>query len=462
MIRRTFLLLVLLAATAQAATLVEDFEDEIITGPLADPTPTESWYTFSGAGAVQAQGLDGTGQAYYVTNNGSTTGRQATFVLGTGAQVDSIEFEVSGLGPSQIDGGSRSMIRLESMAPVRALVEIHIHCTEPNGTDFCQLRVRHDNVNTTGDIIVDYDLNQTEFNVRIVPDWLNDEFTLYVDGSDDGTTTFLQIPQTFNRFSIHKPTGTYPLGLIFDEIIILGGVDATSEAVQGDFANYVTNHANDTGFNNEASLFFFGLVLLVTFLMAAWLVLRSMVNKTTVGVLVAINGIAITVWLVFVGIWPDWVGISLIIACSAVISFALRTALVSSGQSGTETATVVSALGYFLIASVLLALSGYASSTISLPASPGVNQDAGATTEDTQRVLVNCTMRSLFTCAKTVVQETSAAIGSITAWAIDAFTFLFQLLTFRLPIPTWANVIIVSPPAVTLAFVGLKTIRGTS
>jgi hypothetical protein len=109
-------------------------------------------------------------------------------------------------------------------------------------------------------------------------------------------------------------------------------------------------------------------------------------------------------------------------------------------------------------------MSGYAATTITVPTAPST-QDS-STSQSFSSAVADCSLNILtlglagFGCSQQHISHSWKTITDVFGWIQEAFTFLFQLLTFQLPIPTVLNMMIVLPPAATLAAYAIQIIRG--
>lgn len=121
----------------------------------------------------------------------------------------------------------------------------------------------------------------------------------------------------------------------------------------------------------------------------------------------------------------------------------------------TQVDLVFASLGYFVIVGILLGLSGIGGVLVALPeATTGTEQDdPGARVECGFFFQWFCDLGS-FTIHLVVT------VADVLTYAAAFIFFFFQLLTFQLPIPTWLNGIIVTPPAIALIYAGIRFVRG--
>lgn len=121
---------------------------------------------------------------------------------------------------------------------------------------------------------------------------------------------------------------------------------------------------------------------------------------------------------------------------------------------------VLGSFGFLVVTATLLALAGFSDVSFSTPTQPG--QEEGAASQNVVVTAVECVFSFFQDCSSKTETRAFSVISDLTTFALAGVDFLFQLLTFQVPlIPLWLNAIIVIPPASTLAFIGIKTIRGT-
>jgi hypothetical protein len=176
-------------------------------------------------------------------------------------------------------------------------------------------------------------------------------------------------------------------------------------------------------------------------------------------------------WLIEGGFWPDWVGIAMIILTGAMIGSLVRTRALGVQDASTGPAFVAGSLGYFIITTTLLGFSGYATDTIRLPTENPTEVDSMGDPGPVQGYIesgIECVLTGgVFTlgltgdCSRFTETKTFSVITDILGWVRVAFSFLFQLLTFQLPIPVVFSMMIVLPPAAALATFAFTVIRGS-
>ena len=483
--RSLAVLLALLAftGTATAATLTEDFEDDD-AGGFGDGNPTEDWYTYAelsdvGKVAITAPIIEGT-QSVHFTGNETTdaTDRRATFTLTNPTQITNITFFIDAATPSENTVGTQQVITLESTAPTRKLVQFFVFCRDAANPTGCELRVRFEHLDTTGQVLINTTVGDDDFKIHLVNNWLNSTYQLFVDDVNDGHFPFLELPRNFARIRIHQYRGDVPLFLALDDITLTNGIDAPPSAVQGDLATGLQGFASDIRFTTDGSRFFIGLLLFIVLIAAVLVPLFALGLDNTLTPTLSFYSLVATFFLIDLEWWPDWIGIGLIIACAAIIGQVIRVRALGITNASNGGGLVVGSLGYFIIASSLLAFSGYATDTIAQPLGPPDQQnDDGGNVTATQQTFVGAVAECIFTggaftfglvgdCDQDTVTTTWDTIvstaGDIFGWVRAGVDWVFQLLTFSLPIPVVFNLLIVGPPAGGLAAWGIATIRGTS
>lgn len=472
---RIWLVLLLLLPVGSAATFTEDFESYSIIGSDPDLKPDTDWYNYKEPddnGNLTADPPVPEGAQAFRWSHGETEDvsvKSGTFKLEVPIQLTETTFTLAARPLSEDGEGSMQFVALESSAPVRKIVEYYVFCINTTFTDGCELRVRFETVDTTGQVLIPASENLTEFKIRTIFDWLNQEFCLEVNGVDDGCFQMLALPQDIGRLRFGQYRGDVPWRQTFDNWTIVGGENATG-VVEGDIADGLKNFASAVRFTSAGSLFFFGFVWFLI-LSAAVIIPCVVIGKSTALVPgVAFYEMLLVLWLVFMEWWPDWIGITAIITGAAVIAFALRRFTLGIRDASTQAAMVVGSLGYFIIASTFLGFSGYAAETVQIPTGPPT-QDTVNTTESPDQSFTGAVAECVVTggvftfglkgdCSQKTVSKTWSQITDIFGWIRTALNFLFQLLTFSLPIPVIFNVMIVGPPAVGLAVAAFQIIKG--
>lgn len=463
MIKRMIALaLILLIPSSLAVSFSEDFEDDTV-----GQNPTASFYTYTETldpGFVTATAPLITG-SQSMKFEGSGVG---SFELAGPSQLTDINFTVKGITITDDGVGSRQVIKIQSLAPVRTMVEFYLFCDDADTPGGCELRVRFENVDTEGQVLINSTVGDDQFVILVQPDWTAGTYRLFVDGVDDGVFPFLELPQQIGKITVQKATGSKPLNMVFDDWFIDGSSGITV-APGEDIGTGLKQWATDVKFTSEASLFMLGLVMLGILCFAVGLPLIVLgLDNTVIPAMSFFIGLAV-LWLVSLGWWPAWVGIGLIILVAALISLVIRRLLMGIRDASTNAGIVAGALGYFIICTSLLGFSGYATESIEIPTSSLETPDdvEAQTNESVSQqsfagAVAECVITFFSDCSTTTESTTWATItdvaGTIFNFARTAFGFLFQLLTFSLPIPVIFNAMIVLPPAAALATVGFSFI----
>lgn len=465
--------LLLVAPAVAADTLVEDFESYSISGIGATADPGLSWYDYgegddTGSVVDTAPVISGT-QSFRADGDTSAGGGThfSNFDLNVPGQVEYIEFTVNA-STITAGQGTEQVISLEGGTPLRTMVEFYVMCRDTENPLGCDLKVRWQGVDSTGQILIPSSTNQSQFEIKVVPDWVDREFQLFVDAVDDGTFPFLEQAGQFERLKISQYRQAVPMLITMDDWTVEGGTDSAAVEEEGDIATGLKNFAEDIRFTTPTSLFLLALVILGIILAAVIVPLMAMGMDNTVVPGLTFFGILAVLWLVFMEWFPEWIGIAIIITAGALVSLLIRRGIMGIRDTGSGSgAMVAGALGYFIIVSSLLGFSGYATEDIQLP-STGLETaedqaiNATSSTQSFGWAVVECVVTLFGDCSQSTESETWATITDVAAtvfnYARSAFTFLFQLLTFQLPIPIIFNVMIVLPPAAALATVGYQLI----
>jgi hypothetical protein len=466
-------LTILIVPTASAAFLREDFESFTTIGVMPQLKPTQPWYLYSEGDNIgnvtNVAPIPFGSQAFRVAHNASVTGdvsaENSQFDLTQPVQITQTNFTVRGTTLSENGKGSTASVFLESSAPRRELAQFYVFCIDTVHPAGCELRVRWQNIDSTGQVLINTTLNQKQFNITVAPTWTKSNFILTVNGVNDGTFPFMELPNDFQRISFHQYRGDIPMKLTFDRWDCLGCVNANTTVISGDAVTGLQGFAYDMHFRTGGSLFIFGLILFFI-LMASVLVPSQSLGKTNaIFNALSFYGFLVVLWLITIEFWPTWMGITLIIICSALIGLVLRRFILGIQNAGAGAGLIVGCLGYFIIASTFLGFSGYASQTIDVPS--GQVEGDGTTSQSFVGAVAECivtggafTFGLIGDCNQNTVSKTWKAITDIFSWIRTAINFLFQLLTFRLPIPVIFNMMIVLPPAAALATFAFQLIRG--
>lgn len=488
-IHAALLFLLVLSGPALAATFSEDFEGFNLAGVDPETKPSQDWYGFRDPGDIgnvsataPIQGF----QSLLVTQPAGTySSTSADLELVNPAQLSNITFKVKGSPPSETSGGTQQKLSITSSAPSRTVVEFFIICIDTSNPDACEFRVRWLQADSTGQVLINTTLGLTQFNVTVALDWRTPEFCLTVNGVDDGCFPFFELPGNVGRIRLSPVRTDYTTMLWFDEWVIDGAINATPTPVTGDAATGLKNFADDIRFTNPGSLFMLGLVILCILIAGVMVPLFALGRDNTVTPAMAIFTVLAVLWLVLMEWWPEWVGILLIIVVASLISLILRRVMLGIRDASKGAGLIVGCLGYFIIVATFLSFSGYAGASISLPTQdPTIDDPADVNqtyeqgfvegTLDCAAHIVNTATFGLSglvgiagdcdakTVGKTVkfFKEVGQVVATIFNYGKAALGFLFQLLTFQLPIPVIFNMMIVLPPAAALFTAAISIIRG--
>lgn len=461
------LLLLIVAQPAAALSFLEDFEGFSLVGFDPDDKPDQDWYTYSENQDFGTVSTDGTAlsdsQWMFFTGDAGSGDRAANFEI-TAAQLTELTFEIGGTTVADDGVGSEQVVKIQSSAPRRTLVEFYVFCTDDANPTGCELRVRFENVDSTGQVLVEASAADQVFEITLYPDWQTGTYDLEVDAVDDGTFPFLELPSNIGRIRVEQYTSFEPIRLTLDDLFIDGASEAPAP-VEKDVASFFQDFATDIHFTSPGSLFLLGLIFFIVIILAATVPALAFGKDNTIFPAMTFFGTLTALWLVYIEWWPDWIGIALIIAVSALIGLVIRQYLMGIKDASTNAGLVAGSLGYFIIATALLGFSGYATESVEVPTAvltTDEDVDPMATTQSYAGAITECLVTFFSDCSRETTSTTWALITDVAStifnFARTAFTFLFQLLTFQLPIPTLFNVIIILPPAAALATVGFSFI----
>jgi hypothetical protein len=446
-------------------SFLEDFEGFGLGGFNPELKPDQDWYDYSesediGEVSTEAPTMSDTQWLRVEAAAGTAINRRINFDLAAPTQLTNFTFEVAGVTFDDDGAGSRQFIAIQSEAPRRTMVEFYVFCTDAAEPTGCEFKVRFEGIDTTGQTLINTTLGISSFTVTVRPDWTSGQYRLIVNGVDDGLFPFLELPSTIGRLRIGQASNFYPLNMSLDNWFI-DGAAATPAAISGDIARGLQNFATDIRFTTTTSLFMFGIVVLGILIFAVLTPLLSLGKDNTIMPALSFFAALCILWLILMEWWPDWVGIALIIIVAALIALVVRRRLMGIRDASTNAGLVAGALGYFIIATSLLGFSGYATDEITLPTSSlDTPEDANETAEKQTFIggVAECLITFFSDCSRETVSTTWSTITNIASaifnFARTAFTFLFQLLSFSLPIPVIFNVMLVFPPAAALATVG--------
>lgn len=481
------LLMVVLAGPVSAASFTEDFESFTLSGFFPETKPEQVWYAYaegSDIGNVSDQSpiIEGT-KSFRIVGPvaGTAADRFSQFTLSRPTTLSGTNFTVQGEPIANTTTGSEQVITIQSTSPVRKLVQFYLFCRDPAFPAGCELRVRFDASDTTGQTLINTTLNQTRFQITIEPNWINGTYTLFVNGVNDGIFPFLELPQNIGRIRFNQYRPDVPMNLTFDVWTINDALPGGAGAVEGDAATGLKNFASTINFTSTSSRFLLGFI--VFFILLASVIVPLILVGLDNSIVPATSFFAVlcALWLIEIEFWPDWIGIAAIIAASAFIASIVRRFVMGMRDASTGASLVAGSLGYFVIATSLLAFSGYASSTIQLPISPAEQQDLAPdpdpNVDEQEQTFIGAVAECIFTggvftfglvgdCSQDTVTTTWTRItdtaGTIFGWIRASLDFVFQLLTFQFPIPVLFNAMIVFPPAIALSTYGISVIRGSS
>ncbi len=460
--------------TVGADTFIETFEDDAPGGLNPEYKPDENWYNYVEGddvgnltiAPVIPYGYVAFRVAKGITNDASTSYGRLSLERPT--QITQINFTVRGTPINANGVGSQQLISLESSAPVRRLAEMYLFCKEFVHSTACELRVRSENTDTTGLNYTStrYVTGLAQFNITLVPNWIDSNYVLTVNGVVLGTSIpFLDLPTDFARLTISQYREDTPMRVTFDNWRIEGGIAGNQSTVEGDAVEGIRQFIYDIHFRSAGSLFVFGIILFVIGMAAVIVPMFALGKSNAIANAVSFFGILLALWLVTLEIWPNWIGITFIILVAALVGLVVRRLFLGIRNASTGPGLIVGCFGYFIIASTFLGFSGYASDTITTPISQ-VDGD-GAQSQSFVGAVAECIITGgAFTfglvgdCNQATVSGTWKEITDIFSWVRTAINFLFQLLAFRLPIPVIFNMMIVLPPATALAVYAFELVRG--
>lgn len=461
------------AAPAHALSFLEDFESYIVTGFEPDENPDQDWYDYSETEDVGNLGAGGkalAGEIWMVfeAGEGTASDRRADFELAAPAQLTNLTFTIGGTTITDDGVGSRQFVAIQSGPPRRTMVEFYVFCKDDTNPSGCELRVRFENVDSTGQVLINATVGLSVFTINIFPDWSTGTYNLWVNGVDDGDFPFLELPNNIGNIRISQYNNFDNLALTFDDLAIDGGAEA-AESIGKDAVNGLKEFAHDMHFRTPGSLFLLGVIAFITISAAVALPVVFLGRDNTVLPALAFVVTLAVLWLVLIEWWPPWIGIALIIAVSAVLGLAVRQWIIGMRDASNSAGLVAGSLGYFIIATALLGFSGYATESVEVPnnvLSVPEDDDDLAEKQTLTGAVTECLVTFFSDCSRTSVSETWGKIVDVATtvfnFARTAFKFLFQLLSFQLPIPTLFNVIIILPPASVLATVGFQFITRSS
>lgn len=460
-----------------ADTFLEDFESYNLGGFDPETTPDQSWYDYTegdSVGVVTDEGRPLNGAQWFWMQGANTTdasNRRSYFTLEIPATLTETTFYLNAT-PYSTNGGSQQFVSIESSFPVRVMVQFYLMCNDASYPLGCDFKVRWEQADSTGQVLIPSSQNLTTFKIRVVPNWLNGTHTLYVNDVNDGIFPFLEIPEDIGRIRFGQLRADIPFNVTFDDWQVVGAINGTSTTLDGDIANGIKNFATSIRFTTSGSKFLFGFLVFMVLCAAVLVPLLALGLDNTVVPAVSFFAVLAALWMIFMEFWPDWIGIALIILVAALVGTVTRRLILGIRDASQGPGLVAGSLGYFIIATSLLAFSGYATETITIPTSPAEQQGVNETTNPEQ-TFIGAVAECIFTggvftfglrgdCGQDTVSTTWKQITDVFGWVRAGFNFLFQLLTFQLPIPVIFNVMLVLPPAAALATYAIQVIRGFS
>lgn len=468
---KTLLLItaLLLIPGAMATTYTEDFESYNTVG-IIKPTIGQSWYTYKDPYSIAnvvttAPILQGLQSLRAISNSSLTSGQYVAFDVKTANQLSTITFIITGstLTDSPSTLGSKQYVNIGSSAPVRSLAQFFVFCSNDSGNpannDACQLSVRWQEVDSTGQVLIPYSSLTKVFNITMTITWTSLSYDLTVNGVDDGIFSFYLIPQDFQELTLNQYQSDIPMIATFDWWHLTGAANTTSSVVDGDVAQGIQGFATDMNFSTTTSLFIFGIIVFVILNAALIVAMFSHGKNNTIAPAASLFTVLAGFWMIEMKFWPDWINIVIIIYVSSMSGLALRRVMLgvrNVGSSGPS--MVIGSLGYFVICGVFLSLAGYSVAQVSIPG--GSVEESAATSQSFGGAVVECIVTLFGDCNQNTQSALWKTITDIYGWIIASVQYLFQLMTFQLPIPVTLNMIIVLPPAASLGAYAIQLIRG--
>lgn len=450
-----------------AETFYEDFESFATLG--IDPEePNRNWYTYRditniGNVTTTAPILQGSKSLRVVSAaTDDVSNKFAEFNLVTSNQLTNITFLIEGSTLTDSTNGSLQVISLDSSFPTRHLVQFFLFCRNDTGNssynDACQLRVRTNETESDGTVLVPYTTNDQRFNITVLPDWINAEFRLYVDGVNDGVFPFYEIPHDFDSIVIQQYRKDIPLNVTFDAYWLDGAAPVGNNTVDGDIAQGIQDFAADMHFTTSTSLFVFGLLLFIVLNAGLLTAMFSHGKTNAIAPAAALFALFVIYWLIQMRFWPDWFSIAFIIYVSSMVGLILRRVMLGVKDANQGPSLVVGSLGFFIICATFLAMAGYQVAAIEVPT--GTVEETGATSQSFGEATLECVVTLFTDCSEQSESALWKTITDIFGWIIASVQYLFQLMTFQLPIPVVLNIIIVLPPAASLGAYAIQLVRG--
>lgn len=452
---------------ASAVTFTENFESYLTLG--SQPTPIgQTWYKYTdpsdvGNVTTTAPILQGTQSLRLISNSTITANNYVTMDVTTPNQLTNVSFIVQGATLANTTLGSKQVVELASSFPVRDIVQFYIFCRNDDGNsshnDGCEFRVRWQEADSSGQVLIPYNATTNRFNVTVALDWKALKYTLTVNGVNDGLFPFYQLPADFQEVKIFQYQQDIPMNMTFDLWTITGALNVTTGVVDGDIAQGIQDFASDMHFSTGTSLFIFGIILFVLLNAALLVAMFSHGKNNTIAPAAAFFTVIVTFWLIQMKFWPDWINVVFIIYVSSMVGLILRRVMLgirNTGNSGPS--MVIGSLGYFVICGVFLAMAGYNTSQVFIPS--GSTTQEGAADQSFGEATLECIVTLFGDCSQHTESKLWKTITDIFGWILASVEYLFQLMTFQLPIPVVLNMIIVIPPAAALGAYAIQLIRG--
>lgn len=461
------LLAVLVIPSVAADTFNEDFEEYRIAGINPELDPDQDWYRFSRTGDIgnvsADQGILNGDQSFLLHGGQGVTPKlgKAKFALVQPGQAESTTFWIRSDTQVNTTTGLQAFVALESQAPARRIVEFYVLCTDADFPLGCALNVRHELINTVGEELVPASMNQSTFKIHMEFDWRAGTYTLFVDDVNDGVFEFLAFPENLGALEIGKVRTDYTAKLYFDNWTVDGTPAIGEDAVLGDVGQGIKDFVDDAGFRGPTSKFVMGIAIAGILIAAVATLTRTLAGQSLASPVMAMFIIAVILWMTLLELWPVWIDLVLIILASTIASGLVRSVIIGAKDSNSSTMVILSAFSYLIAASSLLALGGFHADAIETPnAAP---DEDGAANQNIVAQVAECAFGFItlkLACSKETETKTFKVISDVLNWGRAAVNFLFQLLTFSLPIPALFNTLIVVPPAVTIFVEAIRIIRG--
>ncbi len=457
----------LFAPSVTAVTFLEDFESYNSFAIVPDPIG-QDYYEYSDPSDIgnvtnSQPILDKSNSLRIISNSTDISSNVVTFDLVTPNQLTDVTFVMQGSTTANSTLGSKQVVDLASSFPVRSIVQFFMFCRNDTGNvsydDACQLNVRWQEAESTGVELIPYNATTNRFNITVSLDWQNVEFCLTVNAVDDGCFPFYQLPNDYARLRMFQFQPDIPMNMTFDYWQVVGAVDVASGVVEGDVAQGVQDFATDMHFTSATSLFVFGIILFVILNTALIAAMFAHGKNNTIAPAAAFFAIIVSIWLVQMEFWPDWIIVVFIIYVSSMVGLILRRVMIGiRDTSSSGPSLVIGSLGYFVICATFLAMAGYQTAEISIPT--GSTEEEGATDQSFGEATLECVITLFSDCSQQTESQIWKTITDIFGWIIASVQYLFQLMTFQLPIPVVLNIIIVLPPAAALGAYAVQLIRG--